>query len=542
MRLNDLLGVLDSSPIVILQKNTDPNIFYARYLDDSEDSLSSDVLYFMRSADLEKIRDRSSNTPLSVLLLADEVPEEKHAVFDNIFCVSNMLEFDATFRLCESVLNRFIHMNVQIGEFIDLVTTKDDMNVHMQWISDFFGYPTSLLDNSFTYIAHSDISGFARFDTNILVNELQQGYIFDLDHVRRLQRDQNMTIFDGISRPRMVWHEEKKFVFYHSSIRIGNATAGILNVFLPPEKTLDPLELLFFEKIALLLRIVLQRNNAYAANKASFYTSFFSSMLSSQPNRAQNWESRLSSYGYVLQPNMYMVVAEQPLAFSTPTELNALASSLHHMFPWSIYFVYNNKVLLLCGTQEDTLTIPAVVDKKDNFFTANYLKLGISSVFHSIYDIAAHYEESETALRIGSSFSPNRHFYFYDDFRLCDMVDRLAKDHPLSTFCYPPFMDLVQYDKKHDSQLCTTLIHHLLFPKDPAMVCKRLNIHKNTLYFRLQKINSIMKVDTTNFSIASQIFVTTILLHYNHHVNEGNEYNDFYSLFFRNPLLGEDSN
>ena len=542
MRLNDLLGVLDSSPIVILQKNTNPDIFYIRHLDCREDLLSSNVLYFAQSADLEKISDRESVTSLSVLLLDDGAHKEKASLFDNIFNVSSETEFDAVFNLCEATLKRFIKMSANIEEFIELITVESDMNVYMQWISDFFGYPTCLLDNSFTYIAHSEISEFANFDTSVLINELQQGYILDLDHVRRLQREQNMTFFDGISRPKLLWHEDRKFVFYHSQIRTGNTTAGILSVFLPPEKTLDPLELLFFEKIALLLRIVLQRNNAYAANKASFYTSFFSTMLSSQPNRAQNWESRLSSYGYVLQPNMYMVVAEQPLAFSSPTGLNALASSLHHMFPWSIYFVYNNKVLLLCGTPEDTLTIPTVVDKKDNFFTANYLKLGISSVFHSIYDIAAHYEEAEIALRIGSSFSPNRHFYFYDDFRLCDMVDRLAKDHPLSIFCYPPFMELVQYDKKHDSQLCTTLIHHLLFPKDPAMVCKRLNIHKNTLYFRLQKINSIMKVDTANFSIASQIFVTTILLHYNQHVSEDNEYNDFYSLFFRNPLLGEDSN
>lgn len=539
MRLNDLLGALGSSPIVVLQKNTNPNLFSVQYLDISEEQLSSDILYFLNPSDLDKIHKKKFDTSLSVFLLNEGGLEQKTPLFDNIFCVSSTAEFDAIFKLCESIFKRFAHMTTCIEEFMELIAVENNMNVHLQWISDFFGFPACLLDNSFTYIAHSEISGFARFDTTDLVNEIQQGYILDLNHVRRLQRDQKMTIFDGITRPEKIWHEGKKFVFYHSSIRIGNTTAGILSIFLPPDESLDSLQILFMEKFALLLRFVIQRNNAYAANKASFYTSFFSTMLSSHPDRSKNWESRLSSYGYVIQKNLYMVVIEPPPAFSSPAELNVLASTLHHMFPWSIYFVYNNKVLLLCGTEEETLSLPSVVDEKDNFFTANCLNLGISSVFHSIYDIAAYYEEAATALRIGPSFAPNRLFYFYDDLRLCDMVDRLAKKNSLSTFCFPPFMDLFYYDQKHDSQLCVTLLHHLLLPKDPAMVCQQLNIHKNTLYFRLQKIRSIMKVDPTSFAVASQIFITAIVLHYRQHGSESFANGDYSALLFRAPFSKE---
>ena len=539
MRLNDLFSSVGYSTIVVMQKKTNPDIFAVRFFNDREKSLSENVLYFVRSSDVGNVAKRKGDASLSIVLLDDGAFEKEAEGFDNVFTVCDAMAFDEAFFQLESALARFNKMSAQIEEFMELLTVEDDMNVHIQWISDFFGFPACLLDNSFSYIAHSELSGFLNFDTNVLINELQQGYILDLDHVRRLQRDQKMTIFDGVSRPKLLWHEDRKFAFYHCPLRIGNATVGILSVFLPPEETLDALQLFFIEKIALLLRIVLQRNNTNAANKASFYTSFFSTMLSSHPDRSKNWESRLSSYGYVLQKNLHMVVVEQPPAFSTPAELNVLASSLHHMFPWSIYFVYNNKVLLLCGTEKETLSIPAVADKTDNFFAANYLKLGVSSVFHSIYDIAAYYEEAETALRIGSSFAPNRHFYFYDDLRLCDMVDRLAKNNSLSTFCYPPFMDLLYYDQQHDAQLCITLLHHLLLPKDPATVCQRLNIHKNTLYFRLQKIRSIMKVDPTSFTVASQIFITAIVLHYRQHGSEAFASGDYSALLFRAPFSEE---
>lgn len=126
----------------------------------------------------------------------------------------------------------------------------------------------------------------------------------------------------------------------------------------------------------------------------------------------------------------------------------------------------------------------------------------------------------DAALYRGSSFAPDNRFYFYDDLRIYDMVCRLARDNDVSAFCCPPFMALFQYDPENNSQLGPTPFYHLLSPKDPAAVCKRLNIHKNTLYFRLQKIRSIIKVDYTNLAVAAQIFLTIIILRYNRHINE----------------------
>ena len=46
-----------------------------------------------------------------------------------------------------------------------------------------------------------------------------------------------------------------------------------------------------------------------------------------------------------------------------------------------------------------------------------------------------------------------------------------------------------------------------------------------------------MKVDPTSFTVSSQIFITTLILHYYQHLDESS---DFYTLFFSDPILGKD--
>lgn len=524
MLWKDILRILDSRPIVVLQQKNDPNLLFAEHLSGPGDELNADCLYFAALSTLSRTLPASrppEPSSLSLVLFCDAAPPDRvKALFDNIICIYDLNVFLEVFQFLQKSLRRSLHLSARLQEFVELVAIEDDLNTLVQWISDFYGYPVHIFDNSFTYIAHSKLSGFAQFGTDILVKELEQGYISDLSHIQRLQKEQNLTIFDGLSQPMLLRHEGGQFNFYHAPVRIGTTTAGALGIYLPPDKTLDALELLYLEKMIRLLGIVLQRTDFYTTNKAGFYTSFFTAMLSAQPDHSKKWESRLAAYGYPLQPNMYMAVVDFPDAIQKRSELNNLADSLHRIFPGSIYYIHDSLILLFCSTKEDTFSVPSLINQKDNFFAANVLKVGVSSVFHSVYDMSLYYEEAYTALRLGSTFAPDNCFYFYDDLRIYDMVCRLARDNDVTSFCYPPFMELFRYDQRHNSQLGPTLFFHLLSPKDPEAVCRRLSIHKNTLYFRLQKIRSIMKVDYTNLAIAAQIFITIIILRYNRRINE----------------------
>lgn len=524
MLWKDALALLGSSPIVVLQQNCNPDYLFVEHLDRCDRALSSDTLYFATLSSL--CRELPQERPpepkqLSVVLLCDgELPPALAALFNNIVCLYTVDAFLAAFQLLRESLQESIRFNSRLQEFMELVAMEDGLDRLVQWIADFYGHPVGLLDNSFTYIALSRRDGFAAYGSAELMRDVENGYVCP-EHFQHIQEQQNLNMLHRHSSdPVLITPAGQDFKHYHVPILIGSTTAGAFSLFLRPNEDLPPLGRLYLKKIARLISIVLQRMDFYSTNKSSFYTTFFSAMLDGVPDPSQRWESRLAAYGCPLLPSLHIIAAYYPKAAQRRSELQNLATSLHHIFPGSIYCVRGNLIVLLCSDQPGRFSDSYVASRGDSFFARNDLKIGISSEFHSIYDMASYYQEAVTAIQLGSRFDPDGHFYLYDNLRLYDMINRVARDNDLMSFCYPPFMKLFQYDRENGTELGPTLYLYLLDIKDPSRVCGLLNIHKNTLYFRLKKIQSIMQVDYTRLPVAAKIFVTIIILRHTGQISE----------------------
>lgn len=524
MLWKDTLAVLDSSPIVVLQQNCNPDYLFVEHLDRYDGALSSDTLYFATLSSLCRDLPRARSPEpkqLSVVLLCDgEPPAVLSALFNNIICLYTTDAFLAAFQLVRESLQESIRFNSRLQEFMELVAMEDDLDRLAQWIADFYGHPVSLLDNSFTYIALSRREGFAEYGSAELMRDVENGYVCP-EHFQHIQEQQNLNLLrKHSSDPVLITPAGQDFKHYHVPILIGSTTAGAFSLFLRPSEDLPPLGRLYLKKIARLISIVLQRMDFYATNKSSFYTTFFSAMLDGSPDPAQRWETRLAAYGWPLLPCLHVIAAYFPKAAQRRSELQNLAANLHHIFSGSIYCIRDNLIVLLYSGRPGQFSDSYVAGRGDDFFIRNDLKIGISSEFHSIYDMAVFYQEALTAIQLGSRFDPEEHFYLYDNLRLYDMVSRVAKDTDVMSFCYPPFMKLFRYDRENGTELGPTLYLYLLDIKDPSRVCKKLNIHKNTLYFRLKKIQSIMQVDYTRLPVAAKIFVTIIILRHTGQISE----------------------
>ena len=86
------------------------------------------------------------------------------------------------------------------------------------------------------------------------------------------------------------------------------------------------------------------------------------------------------------------------------------------------------------------------------------------------------------------------------------------KQEDISLFLYKPVLDLIAYDERHGTELVETLKEYLKYPKEIALICDALCIHKNTLYKRLDRIDSIMNCDYRNGTEIMKIELTLEML------------------------------
>ena len=144
----------------------------------------------------------------------------------------------------------------------------------------------------------------------------------------------------------------------------------------------------------------------------------------------------------------------------------------------------------------------------------NNISIGVSSAFENLNSAKQNYQEAKEAIIIGNRYDPNKKIYLYDDYRIADMIATLASHTDLSSLCYPSLIRLVAYDEAKGANLSYTLFKFLENPKNPAQICEELFIHKNTLYYRLNKISSIMGSSFESASEIAQIHLTFEILKY----------------------------
>ena len=73
-----------------------------------------------------------------------------------------------------------------------------------------------------------------------------------------------------------------------------------------------------------------------------------------------------------------------------------------------------------------------------------------------------------------------------------------SKEEDIRLFIHPGVMKLLHYDRDNNTDFLNTLCEYLKTPGQTSNISKRLHIHKNTLIYRMNRIQSIMDCKIEN--------------------------------------------
>lgn len=75
-------------------------------------------------------------------------------------------------------------------------------------------------------------------------------------------------------------------------------------------------------------------------------------------------------------------------------------------------------------------------------------------------------------------------------------------------------MKLIDYDKKYNTDYLETLYSYIANFKNQTELAKVMNIHRNTLYYRISKIEEIINIDLNNIDDFVSIYLSFKILEY----------------------------
>ena len=101
----------------------------------------------------------------------------------------------------------------------------------------------------------------------------------------------------------------------------------------------------------------------------------------------------------------------------------------------------------------------------------------------------------------------------WTDFRAVSLLAIQSNNYASAIhFCDPALIELVEYDKSHESDNLYTLCVYWQLNRDIGRICNFLHIHKNTLYYRLRKIAGILKQDINDYDNFIQLSLSISIL------------------------------
>lgn len=211
---------------------------------------------------------------------------------------------------------------------------------------------------------------------------------------------------------------------------------------------------------------------------------------------------------YVMKPFMIAVLK---LKKDHVLRLQKAGNSLIDTYPNSFVYIKDNLIFALFSDiymeDQKAKLIYMLNDMCDNY----EMVCAVSEIFDDIDLIEKKKFLVTQALRIGEKTHAEQNLHQEYDYYIQIVCSCAAPFIGNARYLEQPLNRLKQEDQVKGTEFYNTLKEYLLHGNNVSMTSKHLYIHRNTMIYRLSKINEILGVDINDPKIARQLMISIVL-------------------------------
>ena len=477
-----------------------------------QETLDPDMIWFAYSSAWAKLPKKKRGGKAFILYSDVQTdffpfPEENLAFFND----------HGDWQACyETLLAEFIFVHrIKNGiiELLGLTTTGAGLHGIANKISEIFGLPVPIIDNSFAFVAASD--DFITLPYEYIRREYEAGLlhletqeIVKSNEFMFPQKIRYTTAFWDYSFP-----DGSPLRNYLTLIYIGSIQVGSFSLFTTRDKPLPKCRTNLLPAIAQIISIEMQKSDFYLLNKSTYFSNMLMQILDPlRETDSETLQKSLDLFGYELKRYKHIIYIDFSEENYDIRQTQTFAEHFQTSIANSIYLIHERNILYLRSGDADVSISEKEISNWIEIISQTNLKIGFSSMFEDISQTRSYLHQARSVIETGRKLSPQIPVYSFDDYRLADMVANMSDDMDYYYYCYPPLQRVIERDAANDTNLAFTLYKYLENPGSPAEVCKELFIHKNTLYYRMDKIREIMQTDLKRADVIAQIQLTFQIL------------------------------
>ena len=510
MLWKNAIDALGDRTIKIL-KQTRPELEVRALWPASMAPFPAEHLLFARYSSLKPPLKRNEGSCLFLCLDSENIDTARWGDYDNVAAVSGEAMFEECLEILEDFFRECGDLERRHQRMLDLIVENADLTALINEVADIYQHYSDIVDNSLNIMA---ISENIAPPTEHLLQDHQLKYV-EPHVVQYLRHSGNL---DKMQRraPVLVEVIPRNTYAYSVPIFVGaTVKGGYLCVFVTKGETLSPAQLLYLPRTARLLSLEMQKSRSNSISKSTYFSHLLLEMLQGSPPTIASYEQRFKAFHYELRRWKNIIVMRLDTDLPPAADIHVLCRTLQSLFGNCVYMIHEDDLIFLISRDETLNITQEELTRWREYTHANGLRMGVGSVFENPTQAGISLQQARQALALCDRFAPGETLCLYDEVRMLDMVEKLSVKGDLQAMCFPPLLHLLQEDDSDpQASLVYTLECYLKNQQSVSATCKELFIHRNTLYYRLDKVRDIMNCDFSCPEYVAQIALTFTILRY----------------------------
>lgn len=462
--------------------------------------IEKNILYIDNMSRLNKILPFIPSDIMVNILIVEDTTYDESTIPSNL----NIILLNSDIKLAELYseitdicLSQLIGKNT-INLLNALLEEKGIQNI-IKTAYKLIGNPIIISDLSHKVLAYIPDTDFGDSLWNEIVRTGYKTYSFIMDaNADRL--------FDRIKNSEMPFiYRSDDFTKIYAKISIGKKMIGYITV----AEKLKSFGVEDIKTTDILCNIIcqeMQKDKFYNQPKGQIFEFFITDLLENNLQDNTIIEERMKYLNLEFQKNIYLITIRPKIDSSKISSISDIQKKDIDRYGESI--IYNNDIVLLSSFEDSTMNPEEHLSGLYNRMSKGKMAVGISRRVDSLANIRKAYDQSLKAIEIGRKIYTEKNVYTYEDCAAYDFILSHSKKENLYDFCHPSILLLKEYDKQNNTDLMKTLYFYLLKDKKLKEISNILNIHRNTLTGRIDKIIEVIKLDLNNPDIEFHLLLT----------------------------------
>ncbi|MZK52220.1 PucR family transcriptional regulator [Clostridium beijerinckii] len=403
-------------------------------------------------------------------------------------------------------------------ELYDSLFVQNNIDDILSIAENFLGNPIFILDTSYRLITRSHL---AKCENSSI--ETHNGEDYLLSGIISLMKENKCMDTIYKTNNSFFHYSDENLIF--CSIKVNGISIGYISV-LQRNRDFEDEDLELTNILSNLLSIQIQKDNLFISNSGLDEEYYLMDLLVNDIDNLEYASERLKYSSFTL--SKYNLILSIPFKqkyedYRHNFGLRDLIQRLKGILGNCISTYYKDTIIFLISSDNEQIISEYIKENLLEFLKLNNLRCGASINFNNLLDIKDYFKQSICALKLSSYMKIHSDISYFEDYIEYYLIHISASskennDLPridITTLVNPLIKKLIKYDEKNKTELFTTLKTYLECNRNANYTSNKLNIHRSTLFYRFNKIQSLLDISLEDSNNLFKLELSIKILNYN---------------------------